>query len=123
MGRAALSLGGDGVLRLFGGAMETEEDELENHSYEAEMEAVTAVLHHSPALSIIVIMSDSLSGVLAGGRFRHLPFNARAKCYRDDSLATVILLEDRHRVVVFYTFGFTHMSASYQTWRSTRQRT
>ena len=84
--------------------METEEDELENHSYEAEMEADPgyrrARLQDSPALSIIVIMTDSLSGVLAGGRFRHLPFNARAKCYRDDSLATVILLEDRHRVVV-----------------------
>ena len=80
------------------------------------MEAVTDVLQDSPALSIIVIMTDSLSGVLAGGRFRYLPFNARAKCYRDDSLATVILLEDRHRVVV-YTSGYHTLPCRHHTQR------
>ena len=59
------------------------------------------MLQAAPPRSVIVIITDCLSGVLAGGRFRHLPFGARAKCYRDDTLATIVELEDLHLVVVY----------------------
>ena len=105
-GRAHISHDGT-TGRSHGGALDTDHEEFESHSYDTELIAFTDALWALPAKSNIAIITDCLSGVWATGAFRLRTANKKASRFRDDLLEQVNEAEDRHNAV-HYVWVHSH---------------
>ena len=100
VGRVAVMHDGQ-HLNIHGGAMEVEEDGFQKHSFEAEMAGFSDALWWAPEGSVVVVVTDCLSGGLAGARWRVRSASDKSGRYRDKALADIERLEARHRAVLY----------------------
>ena len=99
----------DGVdMSVYGGSLEAEEDGFERHSFEAEVAGFSDALSSAPKGSVIVVVTDCLSGGLAGGRWRFRSASEKSGRYRDEALADIERLESDH-LAVLYVWVHSHI--------------
>ena len=80
-------------LKVYGGAMATRADGFECHSYETELAAFSDTLNEAEEGSVVVVVTDCLSGGQAGGRWRWRCANDKGGRYRALMLADIERLE------------------------------
>ena len=87
-------------LRTLGGRLDPRRQGFERHSYEAELAGFHDHLT-STEDTVTVIVTDCLSGAMAGGRWRSRTAADKANRYRAQELDTLSGLEQQHRAVVY----------------------
>ena len=96
--RAALLYDGD-ELRVVGDRIDASRKGFDQHSYEAELAGFSDVYVRGNK-KVTVNITDCLSGMQAGQRFRTRTDRARASCYRDDVLSRLEELEETQEAVI-----------------------
>jgi hypothetical protein len=96
--RAALLFDGK-ELRVVGGRIHAARKGFDQHSYEAELAGFSDVYTEGSG-KVTVNVTDCLSGMQSGQRFRTRTDRARASCYRDDVLSRLEELEETQEAVI-----------------------
>ena len=99
-------------MRVLGGGLEHERHGFERHSYEAELGGFMDHLA-SEQDTVTVIVTDCLSGSMAGERWRARTQADKASRYRANELDNLEALEGRQRAVV-YLWVHSHVGVTHK---------